>query len=1129
MALSKYESTRETTNFARIARAILGPCADVLRDVLTKEISPPELKRELHKHLLNCKTPPISQKQKQLVNNGDYSKFDISLIYFLLRNTCSIPPHPKGWGNPPDPSDKSLSANLERIRFLRNEWGHSTDLSLTEPDFERNWKNIFEIVKDLEGYLGTATVYQDALKKLKICCMDPHSIQLYIQKLLIVEQLENDVTNLKEEVEQIKKHVMVEPACPMESTLERDTFKQWQDDIVLFVSTRACKEVENKVKSQNLVIVAGHSGYGKSTIIKHIALEYRRQDWVVKLVTGVTEIINVYSSNLFLENKTIFILEDPIGKEALDEIAISSWRIHEEQLKICLKNVKLLICCRKNVLSNYREKGLLKDKSNVVDINSDQLKLNSQEKISIWSSHASNKGCLHFEILQGLFQIDAYFPLLCKTFFDNEKYQKMGLRFFKEVDLVIEDEIRNLQKTCKEKYCALVLLVLYNNVMCITDIPETYISEEKFQRALQLCGIPNVSPFTIKESLESLNGLFVKKIGDNFHFYHDLFMEITTFVFGSEFPADIIKYADIGFLRNRVKIKKSDEQNDPHIIYVKHKHKDLGKRLFTDLFGERLLDVIFNPCLRDDQVIKVFIGELENHPEKLEMLLKKMKPLTKKREFYTKSKDITFSKLAFLNLEKDISPLNALIVFCHTEISTHCLNALQKRQIDMKGHLLFSSVCCNGSLGLFKTFFGDWNIKFFLTEKWGNFYPEHITSLFHNFEILHELMSLDNDTSTTSYNTANIRTSKIGRSTPLILAASNKTEEYGENYKENSSETKRNETINLLLSKNAEINLCNEDGISPLFVACQKNHSSTVQLLLSKGAKINIIDKEKTSPLSIACHEGHNIIVQILLSKGADVNLCDKDGTSPLALACQEGHDSIVDLLLSNGAAINLPDKDGTSPLFVACQEGYESTVQLLLGKGAEINLCDENGIGPLFIACQEGYDSTVELLLSKGADVDLCDEDETSPLYIACQEGHENAVQLLLNKGADINLSDKNGVSPLFKACQKGHDNIVQLLLSNGARAVINLSENNGITPLYVAIAWRHSKIVQMLLECGADTSVFNDSGPNSFPIDPYEDYKNRGFTLQRNSIFDNIFDSDSYFSLFLFSKVEQMIRIND
>lgn len=197
MVLSKYDSTRETTNFARIARAILGPCADVLRDVLTKEISPSDLKRELNKYLLICKKPLISKEQIHLVNNGDYSKFDISLIYFLLRNTCSIPPHTEGWGKPPDPSDKSLSANVERIRILRNEWGHSTDSSLSDSDFKQSWKNIFEIIKDLEVYLGTATVYQEALNKLETCCMDPESIQTYIQEILNVKQFKNDVTKLK--------------------------------------------------------------------------------------------------------------------------------------------------------------------------------------------------------------------------------------------------------------------------------------------------------------------------------------------------------------------------------------------------------------------------------------------------------------------------------------------------------------------------------------------------------------------------------------------------------------------------------------------------------------------------------------------------------------------------------------------------------------------------------------------------------------------------------------------------------------------------------------------------------------------------------------------------------------------
>lgn len=49
------------------------------------------------------------------------------------------------------------------------------------------------------------------------------------------------------------------------------------------------------------MIVAGHSGYGKSTIIKHIALEYRRQGWVVKLVTEVTEIICIFVKPIFRE------------------------------------------------------------------------------------------------------------------------------------------------------------------------------------------------------------------------------------------------------------------------------------------------------------------------------------------------------------------------------------------------------------------------------------------------------------------------------------------------------------------------------------------------------------------------------------------------------------------------------------------------------------------------------------------------------------------------------------------------------------------------------------------------------------------------------------------------------------
>lgn len=50
----------------------------------------------------------------------------------------------------------------------------------------------------------------------------------------------------------------------------------------------------------------------------------------MKLVVEVLEIIYVYLLNKFLKYRIIFIFEDLIGSEVLDEIVVSLWRIYEE-------------------------------------------------------------------------------------------------------------------------------------------------------------------------------------------------------------------------------------------------------------------------------------------------------------------------------------------------------------------------------------------------------------------------------------------------------------------------------------------------------------------------------------------------------------------------------------------------------------------------------------------------------------------------------------------------------------------------------------------------------------------------------------------------------------------------------
>lgn len=197
MALSKYDSTRETTNLARVARIILGPCTDALRAVLKKEMLPAALSHNVQVFMANLPKytkPPISKTQLQQINSRDYSNFDIPLLYVILRNICSIPEHRLKWGNKPSRTDRSVSANIERIRLVRNEYyGHATHFAIQDTEFINQWKELFLIVIELEAYIGSSTDLQDAVTEIKLCPMDREVEQKFIDKLLLIEELQGQL------------------------------------------------------------------------------------------------------------------------------------------------------------------------------------------------------------------------------------------------------------------------------------------------------------------------------------------------------------------------------------------------------------------------------------------------------------------------------------------------------------------------------------------------------------------------------------------------------------------------------------------------------------------------------------------------------------------------------------------------------------------------------------------------------------------------------------------------------------------------------------------------------------------------------------------------------------------------
>lgn len=778
--------------------------------------------------------------------------------------------------------------------------------------------------------------------------------------------------------------------------------------------------MDTLTKRQNIVIVTGHTGSGKSAILHHIALKYRNEGCNVKPVRTVMDMIQIInSSKSILNDEIIFVLDDPIGKESFDEIEYTSWRKYEESLQACLNKIKLLVSCRKYILSDVKVKGILKDKSNVIDLTKDQFKLSIEEKKDIWKKHGGDETVFIEELSENV-QTESCFPLLCRLYLSKKFTTTETLRFFKAPVEVFEEELRNFRQSSKYKYCALVLIVLFNNNLCIVDLRK---SKEKYKLALELCGMKKTTaPYTICDALNTLEGFFVKKIGNIFNFYHDFVLEVTTYVFAKDYLSEIIECVDIGFLRKKVKLKCCNDNSDLLTIHLSDEHIDaLGKRLFNEIFGEHLLDVVLNNCLKNEKVIQIFINELKRHPEKIKMLLEKKSFQIDCQEMIPTSNNLFLSKLVFVLLEEMVSPLSAIIIFCDTELSFYCLQTLLQMSPYFVDNSLFSSVCCSGSKDLFALFKIGQNDEC-LKEKWNFLYPIHIASAFNNKEILLELIQNGAD--------VNQKTTNENYWTPLILAFDTDTDENEENDIKQSHQSRRQDTVQLLLSNKADINLCMKDGASPLLIASKKGHDNIVQLLLQNGADINFSKEDGASPLYVACREGHENIVQILLSNGADINVCMEDGTSPLHVACREGHFVIVELLIKKGAGINDCTKNGASPIFVACQVGRENIVKLLLSNEADIYLCKNDGTGPLHVACREGHNRIAELLLKKGAEINNCTKDGASPLVIACEHEHFYTVQLLLNSGADINLCTKNGVSPLHAVCKHTNDDIARLLL---------------------------------------------------------------------------------------------------
>ncbi|XP_048575673.1 NLR family CARD domain-containing protein 4 [Nematostella vectensis] len=172
---SVLSGTEGKDNFSRLCRLLVDGGTKALLTVFNSIHPPSSLAKSLKKNkatlkkLLNKKV--IRQEQWDLLfppsgSLPDAKNYDITLLFCLLRNICSLKPPSttSGWDDLPPLTDTTMEANMCRLKWHGNKmFAHVKSTELKEGDFLQYWSEISKAIVDLGGVTeGEVDALKDA-------------------------------------------------------------------------------------------------------------------------------------------------------------------------------------------------------------------------------------------------------------------------------------------------------------------------------------------------------------------------------------------------------------------------------------------------------------------------------------------------------------------------------------------------------------------------------------------------------------------------------------------------------------------------------------------------------------------------------------------------------------------------------------------------------------------------------------------------------------------------------------------------------------------------------------------------------------------------------------------------------
>ncbi|XP_033728841.1 uncharacterized protein LOC117317979 [Pecten maximus] len=589
---AKYPSTKETTNYARICRLVVDVIPDVFRQLLIARLPVSGLtsvlinQRDQIFNLLNNQQKKIIYPRGGMFQ-GTAKDFDISLLYILLRNLGNIQPHRKGWGQVPDKADRSLSANIDRLRIQRNEaYGHAKSACLSDVDFQARWTDIRQSIKDLQNGGHITGKFVAAVNNIETMRMDPSTESNFIA---LVKEMEGEISDFKErqdkmttdmdnlkgtvdvvsgdvgvarrDIDAVKKDVSDMKQTSSKTggrdpklTAMIDTTKstiQTVKESYQFISTKSLKDAHQTLLENNIVVVQGNTGDGKSSIaLELLHLLCCDEEGQQKQCRQPLQLHNIKDLDLVAPKSQLVIhFDDILGKNVVCHEEVKEWEKREKEIiaKLCGNEREanyLVITIRSGILNSLNGFEKLFTKQNIIDLRQYKDKHEKLELLRLYEPKDFKwKNDEETQIVSSA--PDIGFPQCCRLFRDTPSLQTQRVKFFERPFHYFKMSLSKLEDG---KFYGLLYLFLNGGLVMEHDLDPSIenIDESEKMKAAFAFDVVKVNPTPefvhqttrkaefVKESLECLLGWLVKKESTQDSAHREIFGE--HFPFGNYYP-----------------------------------------------------------------------------------------------------------------------------------------------------------------------------------------------------------------------------------------------------------------------------------------------------------------------------------------------------------------------------------------------------------------------------------------------------------------------------------------------------------------------------------------------------------------------------------------------------------------